>query len=785
MGKSNKYNTRIHSKCSLATTLHQNTLHQKPINSCIHQEVSIDFDKICRSLRFERKEKICSMCRKDRSKKNVNNISLCLHCGGVFCISFGRSHAFEHTLQESMHCLFISIENAVIWCLSCKNILSPQESMILGMKEVQKLVQRKFCIYQKVKNEKKITKDNRCSLEYKSLVPGLQNLGNTCYFNSVMQVLAASLPLHDIVSPTPLFNRFCIQIKGTGSLITAFVEYLNAVYSCTSENTIFKPQKLFSQIQKKHKQFTPSKQQDAHELLRYFLDSLNMEETSNTSNRNTFEKLSKSKQKTFEKNDVSLISDIKVENLNGNNNDTQNKNITFIDKLFGGRLASIVICNTCKSVSTSYEKFQDISLSIKTHNATDIACDTKVNSKRIGSKKTRKKKGSSDNLLFNCSKTSCSHLNGCSESVSDDESSTPTTGSENMSKTCLHFKELSVDSFEKDGLSSCKNASIASEITTKTESEYIDLLLFERNNIDEEKKDSWNLEDSLRQFTSVEILENENGYACEECAKRLRSTAKKCIYKPSQALRRSFRLSNTKSSKSHIDSFLTNGSSELFLSSSSFSDLCSQPSESHLPVLHISSHEHQHSFCMSPGVCSTNTPSYLDYEYSSSDSSKPRSVLSSAFRRFLIDLPLPPILILHLKRFQQLIGRLRSSFKKIDTFVDFPETLDLTDYVTPRLRSGPGLLYMLTGVIVHIGTLTHGHYASYILTHKIRPLNEPLSTTLIDSNLSDSLSSIKTSQTPLRQWVFANDTLTRPATWDEVRRSVGYLFVYEQIYDVS
>lgn len=64
-------------------------------------------------------------------------------------------------------------------------------------------------------------------------------------------------------------------------------------------------------------------------------------------------------------------------------------------------------------------------------------------------------------------------------------------------------------------------------------------------------------------------------------------------------------------------------------------------------------------------------------------------------------------------------------------------------------------------------------------------MNEPLSTTLIDSNLSDSLSSIKTSQTPLRQWVFANDTLTRPATWDEVRRSVGYLFVYEQIYDVS
>ncbi|KAG5519831.1 hypothetical protein PMAC_000105 [Pneumocystis sp. 'macacae'] len=786
MGKSDKYNTRFHSKCDLTTILYQDTLHQKPANICIHQEVSINFDKISRVLSSGKKIKTCSICCKDRFKKNVNSICFCLHCGGGFCINFDTNHALEHSLQESMHCLFISVENAVIWCLSCKNILSSQKNMSLEMKEVQKFVQRRFSTYQKVKNEKKCIKNSYCFLDYKSLVPGLQNLGNTCYFNSVMQVLAASRPLHDVVSSTPLFNRFCTQIKGTGSLITAFVEYLNTVYSCTSENTIFKPQKLFNQIQKKHKQFTPSKQQDAHELLRYFLDSLNMEETSNTSSKDTLEKLSKSKQKAFEENDISLITDIETENFNGNNNDIQNKSITFIDELFGGRLASIVVCSTCKSVSTSYEKFQDISLSIKTRNVTNIASNTKVNGKCIRSKKTRKKKVSSGNLSFGCSKTSCSHLNNCFKSVFDEES-TPITSSENMSKTCLHFKELSVDSFQKDRLNSCKNAFVMSGITTKARSEYIDLLLFERNNIDEEKKDSWNLEDSLRQFTSVEILENENGYACEECAKRLRLTMKNGIGKSSQVHRRNFRLSNVKSSKSHIDSSPSNDSSQLSFSFSSFvSDPYSQSSELHISASHISNHEHQtkHSFCMSPDVYSTNTPSFLDYGYSSSDSSEPKSVLSSAFRRFLIDLPLPPILILHLKRFQQSTGRLRS-FKKIDTFVDFPEILDLTDYVTPRLRSGPGLLYMLTGVIVHIGTLTHGHYASYILTNKIQPLDDSVSATLTNSNLSDSLSSTKTSQHPHRQWVFANDTLTRPATWDEVRRSVGYLFVYEQIYDVS
>ncbi|KAG5440664.1 hypothetical protein PCK2_000252 [Pneumocystis canis] len=354
------------------------------------------------------------ICCKDWLKKDVDHTCFCLHCGNVFCTNSGKNHALEHTLREPIHCLFINVENVTIWCYVCKKDLSSEKNIVPEIEKVRKFVQRRFHGYQ-AKNGKKYTKDKYCTFKYKSLVPGLQNLGNTCYFNSVMQVLAASHPLHDIVSPTPFSKPLCARVEGTGSLNSAFIEYLNAVYSCVSENTIFKPQKLFSQIQKQYKQFTPSKQQDAHELLRYFLNSLNMEEFSKVHNKNVNEKPSKHKQKTFEANDVLSITDIKAESSDENNNDV--KNITFVDKLFGGRLASVVVCNTCKSVSISYEEFQDISLSIKTPTTVaDTNRHTKINNKYIRSKKNRKKRDVFDDVPSG-SQTSCLNSNDCSESM--------------------------------------------------------------------------------------------------------------------------------------------------------------------------------------------------------------------------------------------------------------------------------------------------------------------------------------------------------------------------------
>ncbi|GLB41634.1 putative peptidase C19 family protein [Lyophyllum shimeji] len=91
---------------------------------------------------------------------------------------------------------------------------------------------------------------------------------------------------------------------------------------------------------------------------------------------------------------------------------------------------------------------------------------------------------------------------------------------------------------------------------------------------------------------------------------------------------------------------------------------------------------------------------------------------------------LPPILLIHLKRF----ATNSTTSNKIDTFVDFPmKALDLTNYMPPPLpqavdRRNPGIptsledprtqmppyRYDLYGVTNHSGTLTQGHYTATI-----------------------------------------------------------------------
>ena len=58
------------------------------------------------------------------------------------------------------------------------------------------------------------------------------------------------------------------------------------------------------------------------------------------------------------------------------------------------------------------------------------------------------------------------------------------------------------------------------------------------------------------------------------------------------------------------------------------------------------------------------------------------------FKRYLIALP-PPILVVHLKRFQQVSKSnpyamaFSSGFKKLEDYVAFPEWLDLKPYLAP------------------------------------------------------------------------------------------------------
>ena len=108
---------------------------------------------------------------------------------------------------------------------------------------------------------------------------------------------------------------------------------------------------------------------------------------------------------------------------------------------------------------------------------------------------------------------------------------------------------------------------------------------------------------------------------------------------------------------------------------------------------------------------------------------------------------LPPILVIHLKRFKQKTVSSWVTQKKIEEFVDYPvENLDLSKYV-----ESPGkekVLYNLFGVTHHYGALGGGHY------------------TAVCKYLPENL------------WVLYDDTALYKAAKDEIVAKTGYVLYY-------
>ena len=121
---------------------------------------------------------------------------------------------------------------------------------------------------------------------------------------------------------------------------------------------------------------------------------------------------------------------------------------------------------------------------------------------------------------------------------------------------------------------------------------------------------------------------------------------------------------------------------------------------------------------------STSTPQTKPKE------KKPKPVIMRpAYKRYLISLP-PPVLVIHLKRFQQTSKMPLISFshglKKLDDYVSFPEYLDLKPFLAPKKedyglgkkkkkdmvkRKGEKCMYRLYAVVVHIGNMVSSSFA--------------------------------------------------------------------------
>jgi len=165
---------------------------------------------------------------------------------------------------------------------------------------------------------------------------GMFNMGNTCYLNSTLQAL-----FH-----TPAFVNY-LRFGGHESSCSS-----NGFSSCTiclmavtlrgttNANTM-KPIKIYEKLKLICKHLTHGRQEDAHEFLRYLVESM---------------------QKSY------LISRKIPKTV-----DNYTKETTPLNQIFGGYMRQDVVCMRCKYVSTTFQHFMDLLLDIRQADNIDAA----------------------------------------------------------------------------------------------------------------------------------------------------------------------------------------------------------------------------------------------------------------------------------------------------------------------------------------------------------------------------------------------------------------------------
>lgn len=107
---------------------------------------------------------------------------------------------------------------------------------------------------------------------------------------------------------------------------------------------------------------------------------------------------------------------------------------------------------------------------------------------------------------------------------------------------------------------------------------------------------------------------------------------------------------------------------------------------------------------------------------------------------------LPDVLVLQLKRF---VVTPRGALKKITKFIRYTRHLNVAPFCHRDLiRSGAPLNYTLFAVVVHGGTLSGGHYVSYVLHEG--------------------------------EWFYVNDSRSRKASVQEAMSRSAYMLFYQR-----
>ncbi|KAG5226696.1 ubiquitin carboxyl-terminal hydrolase [Salix suchowensis] len=285
------------------------------------------------------------------SKSESKAIWVCLECGHLACGGVGlpttaQSHAVRHS-KQSRHPLVFQWENPQLqWCFPCSKLIPVVKTEGNGEKkdsvsEVVKMIKAQSFEQSSVDamdvwigrgsilSELNAEGNGATSLEGRSghVVRGLVNLGNTCFFNSVMQ---------NLLSMNKLRDYFLNEEASLGPLSIALKKLFTDLKDEASLRKAINPKSFFGSVCSNAPQFRGYQQQDSHELLRCLLDGLSNEEL-----------IVRKRKNASEEDDI-----------------PPKHGPMFVDSAFGGQISSTVCCVECGHSSTMHEPFLDLSLPV-------------------------------------------------------------------------------------------------------------------------------------------------------------------------------------------------------------------------------------------------------------------------------------------------------------------------------------------------------------------------------------------------------------------------------------